>query len=207
MWVALRRRGCGLTACGLIFASGASNFQSLVLSMSMTPSIIAWATCTPLGPNSRVSDWAKALIANLPVANEEHSAEPLIPAVADVKISVGGYSPEVALSRSGRQAWAKWNAPLLEGGQVSIGLESRTSKARRALILPIGLHSRHKIFLVQLQKRFANKFASNVEDCSCQVRPLHLGLDLFKRIGNTCSICHIRTYADRLSSSCFYFFD
>ena len=109
-----------LTACGLIFASGASNFQSLVLSMSMTPSIIACATCTPFGPNSRASDWAKALIANLPVAKEEHNAEPFMAAVADVKMSVGGYSPEVAWRRSGRQAWAKWNAPLLEGRAVSI---------------------------------------------------------------------------------------
>jgi hypothetical protein len=53
-------------------------------------------------------------MANLPVAKEEHNAEPLIAAVADVKMSVGGYSPEVASRRSGRQAWAKWNAPLLE---------------------------------------------------------------------------------------------
>ena len=105
-----------LTACGLIFASGASNFQSLVLSISITPSIMACDTCTPLGPNSRANDCAKALIANLPVANEEQRAEPFMAAVADVKISVGGYSPEVASRRSGRQALAKWNAPLLDGG-------------------------------------------------------------------------------------------
>lgn len=100
-------RGGALTASGLIFASGASNFQSLVLSMSIIPSIMAWATCTPFGPNSRANDWAKALMANLPVAKEEHSAEPLIAAVAEVKMRVGGYSAEVALSSSGRQACAK----------------------------------------------------------------------------------------------------
>jgi hypothetical protein len=60
----------------------------------------------------------------LPVANEEHSAEPFIAAVADVKMRVGGYSPEVAWSSSGRQAWAKWKAPLLEEGQVSIEPEA-----------------------------------------------------------------------------------
>jgi hypothetical protein len=175
--------------------------------MSMTPSIIACATCTPFGPNSRASDWAKALIANLPVANEEHSAEPFIAAVADVKMSVGGYSPEVASRRSGRQACAKWNAPLLEAGQVSNGIDLETSTAARALVIPVGLHPRHKVFLVQFQERFADKFASHVEDCSRQLRPFHLGLDLFKCIGNTCTICHICAYADRLSSGCFNFFD
>ena len=55
----------------------------------MTPSIIACATCTPFGPNSRASDWAKALIANLPVAKEEQNAEPLMAAVADVKMRRG----------------------------------------------------------------------------------------------------------------------
>jgi len=57
----------------------------------MTPSITACATWTPLGPNSRARDWARARKANLPVAKEEQRAEPLREAVAPVKMRVGGW--------------------------------------------------------------------------------------------------------------------
>lgn len=97
---------CKLTASGLIFASGWSNFQFLVLSISITPSMMAWATWMPLGPNSLANDCAKALNANFPVANDEQRAEPLIAAVADVNIKVGGNSGEASTwsRRSGRTA-------------------------------------------------------------------------------------------------------
>ncbi|KAL9619963.1 MAG: hypothetical protein Q9160_005432 [Pyrenula sp. 1 TL-2023] len=56
----------------------------------LTPSTITWLTCTPLGPNSRASDWASAFKANFPDAKDEKFADPLTDAVAPVKISVGG---------------------------------------------------------------------------------------------------------------------
>jgi hypothetical protein len=70
----------------------------------MTPSIIAWTVCTPLGPNSLAKLCASARIANLPVANDEHCAEPFIAAVADVNMRVGGYSRLVASRSNGRHA-------------------------------------------------------------------------------------------------------
>ncbi len=83
----------------------------------MTPSITACATWTPLGPNSRARDWARARKANLPVAKEEHRAEPLREAVAPVKMRVGGWvrgEVEGGLRRRGRVDWEKRKAPLLE---------------------------------------------------------------------------------------------
>ena len=82
-------------------------FHSLVRGISMTPSMMACATCTPLGPNSRPSDCPSARRANLPVANDAHPTEPLSAAVAPVKISVGGCGRCVDLRRRGSVAWEK----------------------------------------------------------------------------------------------------
>ena len=80
----------------------------------MTPSMMAWLTCTPRGPNSRASDCASARMANLPVAKDAHCALPFMAAVAEVKISVGGrFEAATASSSSGRKACEKWNAPRL----------------------------------------------------------------------------------------------
>jgi hypothetical protein len=73
--------------------------------------------------------------------------------------------------------------------------------------VPISLHPSHKVVLSQLQKWFPNEFASNVEDCSCQLRPIHRSLDLFKGIGNTLAISNICTYTNCLPTSCLDFFD
>jgi len=109
-------RGCVCTCqyesaidSGLIFASGASNFHSFVLGISITPSMMAWTTCTPFGPNSRAKDCDRALMANLPVAKLENNAPPLRAAVAEVKINVGGLLGEAfsVSSRSGRTALEK----------------------------------------------------------------------------------------------------
>ena len=106
-----------LTASGLIFASSPSSFHSFVLGISITPSIIACATCTPLGPNSLAKLCASALIANFPVAKLEHKALPFTEAVAPVKINVGGYSgageEEPEARRRGRAAREKKYAPVL----------------------------------------------------------------------------------------------
>lgn len=48
----------------------------------MTPSMIAWLTCTPFGPNSLARDCARARRANLPDANPAQLADPLTLAVA-----------------------------------------------------------------------------------------------------------------------------
>lgn len=90
--------------------------------MSITPSMMAWLTWMPFGPNSLASDCASALIANLPVAKDEQSAEPFIAAVAEVKMRVGGYSASVFFSKSGRTACENRNAPRLGlGTTVSKG--------------------------------------------------------------------------------------
>ena len=85
--------------------------------------MMACATCTPLGPNSLANDWASALMANLPVANDEHKADPFMAAVADVKMRVGGYSPDVPSRSRGSAACAKWKAPLLRGAFRSAWVE------------------------------------------------------------------------------------
>jgi len=73
-----------------------------------------------LGPNSRPSDWARARMANLPVAKEEHWAEPLREAVAPVKIRVGGCcggeEDWTVLRRRGRVDCEKRKAPFLYAG-------------------------------------------------------------------------------------------
>ena len=75
------------------------------------------------------------------------------------------------------------------------------------LLLPIGLHARHKVVFVQFQERLPNKSASDVEDCSCQLSTFHLGLDLLKGILHTDTVCNIRADAYCSSSCLFYFFD
>lgn len=79
-----------LTASASIFASSCSNTYPLVRGISITPSIIACATCTPLGPNSFARLCVSALNAVLPVAKEEVKAAPRTEAVAPVKTRVGG---------------------------------------------------------------------------------------------------------------------
>ena len=82
--------------------------------MSMTASMMAWATCTPFGPNSRARDWLSARTANLPAAKVAKLAEPRTEAVAPVMIRDGGYfdSPTEA-SSNGSVACAKLNSPSL----------------------------------------------------------------------------------------------
>ena len=79
-----------LTASALIFASGLSKVHSFVLGMSITPSMIACAICTPWGPNSLPRLCASARRANFPHAKLANVALPLREAVAPVKIRVGG---------------------------------------------------------------------------------------------------------------------
>jgi hypothetical protein len=51
------------------------------------------------------------------VAKAAKRAEPFMEAVAPVKIRVGGLGDVVVEARrSGRMAWEKWKAPLLEEG-------------------------------------------------------------------------------------------
>lgn len=106
-----------LTALALIFPSGPGISHSFVFGISITPSIIACPTCTPLGPNSLARLCASALNANFPVAKLEQLALPFTEAVAPVKISVGECSGvgEREERRSGRTAREKRKAPVLLG--------------------------------------------------------------------------------------------
>ena len=72
-----------LTACGEIFPSSPIS-HAFVLSISMTPSITAWPTCTPFGPYSLAKLCAIALTANFMVAKAAKLADPFIEAVAPV---------------------------------------------------------------------------------------------------------------------------
>jgi hypothetical protein len=80
----------------------------------MIPSIIACATCTPLGPNSRAKLCPTARNANLPEANEAQFAPPLRDAVAPVRRREGGWG-ELATEarRRGIVIWAKLKIPFL----------------------------------------------------------------------------------------------
>lgn len=84
--------GRGLTASGFSLESSGPGSRPLSRpqGVSMPPSIMASATWTPLGANSRASDWVSARWANLPAAKEPKRAEPRMEAVAPVTISVGG---------------------------------------------------------------------------------------------------------------------
>ncbi len=74
----------------------------------MPPSMMARATWTPWGPNSRASDWVRARWANLPAAKEAKRAEPRTEAVAPVTTRVGGWGDEgTAARRRGMVFWAK----------------------------------------------------------------------------------------------------
>lgn len=65
--------------------------------------MMACDTCTPCGPNSRARDCARARSANLAEAKSAQLVEPLMLAVAPVKIRVGGRGDmSLALRRSGR---------------------------------------------------------------------------------------------------------
>lgn len=99
-----------LTASALIFPSGSPPLtgQSCVLGISITPSIIACATWTPLGPNSLARLCPVALSANFPLANEAEVADPRREAVAPVRIKEGGWGEDSTESRrSGSVACAK----------------------------------------------------------------------------------------------------
>lgn len=123
-----------LTASELIFPSGAPPLtgQSWVLGISITPSIIACATCTPLGPNSLARLCPVALRANFPLANEDIVADPLKDAVAPVIINEGGWG-EVSTdsSRSGSVAWAKRKKPRLQYLLVLILILGLCSQAEK----------------------------------------------------------------------------
>ena len=100
-----------------ILASGGISFShSFVLGMSITPSMMACATCTPLGANSFAILVDSARIANLDDAKLDISAFALMEAVAPVKINVGGCFEPVSsacLRSSGITCCEKRKAPLL----------------------------------------------------------------------------------------------
>ena len=98
-----------LTASGWIMLSGSLLLpHALVTGVSMSPSIMACATWTPWGPNSRASDWLTARNANLPAEKEENRAEALRDAVAPETIKDGGCGEFGAARRSnGRVPCAK----------------------------------------------------------------------------------------------------
>ena len=74
----------------------------------MPPSIMACATWTPLGPNSRARLWPNARAANLPAAKEPQRAEPLMDAVAPVISREGGCGELETEERSrGSAFWEK----------------------------------------------------------------------------------------------------
>lgn len=81
-----------LTASGSNFPPSTPPFTShpFVRGMSITPSTITWATCTPFGPNSRARLWPSARAANLPAAKVLKVDEPRIEAVAPVMSREGG---------------------------------------------------------------------------------------------------------------------
>lgn len=100
----------------ILASGGMSLSHSFVLGMSITPSMIAWATCTPWGANSRAMDWDRARMAYLAVEKEAMRALDLTEAVAPVKIKVGGYlveASEAVFRRRGRVDCEKRKAPLL----------------------------------------------------------------------------------------------
>lgn len=105
------RASAKLTAAGLIFASGTSFSNALAHGTSITPSMTAYTTCTPFGPNSFASDWLSPRFAKLPAANDAEFGNALTPAEAPVKISVGGRGRLVLASSSGRTACENKNAP------------------------------------------------------------------------------------------------
>lgn len=100
-----------------IFASGGwPCIHSFVFGMSMTPSMIACATCTPCGANSFAMEVESARRANLAQAKADIRALALTLAVAPVKIRVGGYLANLSsacFKSSGRLFCEKMRAPLL----------------------------------------------------------------------------------------------
>ena len=92
---------CRPTASGLIFQSLSvlSAPRLFSLGMSMIPSIMACATWTPCGPNSRDRDCASPRKANFPAAKEPNVADPLTDAVAPVISRDGGCGEEATESR------------------------------------------------------------------------------------------------------------
>lgn len=104
------------TASGSILPSSTPPFTTLSLpqGVSIPPSMTASATCTPFGPNSRASDWARARWANFAAAKVLKRAEPRTEAVAPVTRRVGGWGDEeTAERRRGIVFWAKMKKPLL----------------------------------------------------------------------------------------------
>lgn len=102
-----------LTAAGSNLPSSPKS-HPLVRGISMTPSTTTWATCTPLGPNSRARLWASARRANLALAKEAQEALPFTDAVAPVKIRDAGCGDDGPVARRrGSRSWEKWKAPFL----------------------------------------------------------------------------------------------
>lgn len=111
-----------LTASGANFPSLTPLLtgQSFVRGISITPSMMIWATWTPCGPNSLASDWPRALRANLPAAKLWNRADPFNDAVAPVIRRDGGWDdPSTEARRDGRTCWAKRKNPRLPGRDVS----------------------------------------------------------------------------------------
>lgn len=82
--------------------------------MSITPSMMACATWTPRGPNSRARLCVNPRTANLPAAKVANRADPRTDAVAPVTISVGGCGEDgTASRRDGSVCCAKLKRPRL----------------------------------------------------------------------------------------------
>jgi hypothetical protein len=129
-----------------ILASGPASFShSFVLGMSITPSIIAWETCTPCGPNSFAKLDDRARNAYLPVLKDDISALALTLAVAPVKMSVGGYVGDEPLERElrrrGRKAREKRNAPRAETSRPAKNSSSVSSRNGLRTKRPLALNT------------------------------------------------------------------
>lgn len=186
-----------LTASGLSFASGCSNFHLFVRGMSITPSTITWETCTPLGPNSLASDCASALRANLPVANAEKVAEPLMLAVAPVKINVGGYSSPIAFNRRGKTACAKRKPPFLFVMYCHLAPNERWIQSH----LPLALETSRELLFGQFQKRLPYKPTTGIKHGSGQFCVPELLCDLAEGILHALRIRQVGADAHGLSAA------
>ena len=83
--------------------------RATVCGSSIKPSTTTCATCTPLGPTSRASAWAKPRSANLAEANAEKLAPPLTLAVAPVNMIVPRPRRPSPAPFRGRPAWRPGN--------------------------------------------------------------------------------------------------
>ena len=183
-------------ASGSILPSGGESFNhSFVLGMSITPSMMAWATCTPLGANSLATLWAKARIAYFAVLKLDMRALDFTEAVAPVKMRVGGYLAEgsSACWRSrGRVCCEKKKAPLLFDHQYLFPYIIDSSKANS----PTDLPTPRKLPLRQLQNTLPSKRPTSIKDRRGQSAPSKFLLRLFHSTLHTSTVADISADAN-----------